>query len=82
MNKPILVCYVDVRGMSKREIFEHISNTSAHLSNRNNTMYFVPVNENNRIECINPVLITGEEYKHVQEILDESQNKLNEFLKQ
>jgi len=42
--------------------------------------FFVPTNGETKIECINPKMITGEEYVHVKKILDECQSNVNSLL--
>ena len=42
--------------------------------------FFVPTNGETKIECINPKMITGEEYVHVKKVLDECQSNVNNLL--
>lgn len=42
--------------------------------------FFIPTDGETRIECINPKMITGEEYVHVKKILDECQSNVNGLL--
>lgn len=42
--------------------------------------FFIPTDGETRIECINPKMITGEEYVHVKKVLDECQSNVNSLL--
>lgn len=44
------------------------------------TTFFIPTDGETRIECINPKMITGEEYVHVKKVLDECQSNVNGLL--
>jgi len=50
-------------------------------SNKEHMFYFVPVETESHVECINPKLVTGEEYKHAQEVLDRNQKIVDELVK-
>lgn len=76
MDKLILVFYIDIRGIT---FFEernyYISEMSERISNlcedENVLHYVVPVKSENRVECLNPKLLSEQEYEEVKQKLNE-----------
>lgn len=85
MEKIILVFYISIEGMSltKAEDFlSKIVEKSKTNQEDNIISYYIPIkNGETRIECLNPKLISEEDYTNIKNILDKTKQKLNEFLK-
>lgn len=82
MDKLIIVHYIDVRGIHYTEVPEHMEYLKNNVIPKDDNIlyYFIPINGETRIECINPKVITGEEYKEIQKFLDYQTQYLNDFL--
>lgn len=85
MEKIILVFYISIEGMSltKAEDFlSKIVEKSKTNQEDNIISYYIPIkNGETRIECLNPKLISEEDYTNIKNILDKTKQKLDEFLK-
>lgn len=86
MEKIILVYYVYVGDMSPNEVEDFINQLNNGLSSiesQNNILSFiVPTKtENTKIECINPKLVSDEDYKHAKKVLSNCKKKMNNFIK-
>ena len=76
----ILVFYIDVSRVYEGDIPEFMHQIANNLSKNNGETdkYFIPIYEgDSRIECINPVMVSEEEYAEVKRKLDE----INEYYK-
>ncbi len=82
-QKPILVYYINPGNVSRaragelfRNIYEHpIIKDDAHN-------IILPItNGNSRVECINPKLVSEEEYQSAKEVLKRAEDALLDFLK-
>lgn len=74
--KTILVFYVNVGSLSPSEVEEYIRNINKSLAlNDENTLSFlIPVRTGeNRIECLNPILLSEEQYAKTKAQLEEIQ---------
>ena len=83
----ILVIYVGLKGINTQpKMIKHMTEVkNAYDSyNRNPDIisYFVPVMDeiNTRIECINPKMVSQEEYKNAQLVLDRAQKCVDDFI--
>ncbi len=84
-EKTILVYYINVGNMSSEEVSEFLQNISTGLietEKENNILsYLVPIKDTEtRIECINPRLLTEEEYLEAKNALKNCKRKMNEFV--
>lgn len=78
MNKPILVSYLDVRGMSHQQSNEYMQRVRRIVEYEENIFhYLIPIKGETRVECVNPVLATEEEYNKIKQLIEEYQEKLN-----
>lgn len=81
MEKIILVYYVNVGHMDYNDVSQHLKTISETFKDENMVQYFVPIKEGEtRIDCLNPKLVTKEEYNNVKELLDKNQKLVNEFI--
>jgi hypothetical protein len=83
----ILVIYVGLKGLStKSKMGQHMAELKNAYDSYNKhpgiISYFVPVmNEiNTRIECINPKIVSQEDYKNAQEVLDKAKKCTDDFI--
>lgn len=83
-NKIILVIYINIENIDRADVPAYLNESQKALDNffDNSVLkLFVPVrNQETRIECINPKLVSEEEYKNAVEITEDAKKKLDEFL--
>ena len=85
MEKIILVHYIDTTGMGNEQISNNFKRYGEVLSDGNKDglliNFILPTtNGGHRIECINPKLISGDEYKNVLKVLEETKSNCKEIL--
>ena len=83
MDKIILICYINVKGISAKQIEEITVNFSDILAtNKNAIHYIIPIQQgDSKVECVNPKLVTEEEYKDVRKLMEDTQVQLQDFFK-
>ena len=81
-NPIILVMYIAVGNMDFRDVapyVEHIANITKPFPEDTikKEIYYIPVydSKDSRIECINPKLLTEEEFEEARGVLNEVKNK-------
>lgn len=85
MEKIILVHYIDTTDMSSEQVRNNFKRYSEVLSDGNKDglliNFILPTtNSGHRIECINPKLISGDEYNEILKVLEETKIKCKEIL--
>ena len=82
MDKLIIVHYIDVSKVESRIIPEFMDNVKNRIKPKDDNIisYFIPIFGETRIECINPKMITGEEYMEIKKFLDYQTEFVNDFL--
>ena len=83
----ILVFYVSVKNIDAIDIpyyMDHFVNSVQANKDESVEMYFIPSREieTSKVECINPKLVTEEQYKQIQETIDRFQSELDNLTKQ
>lgn len=82
MDKLIIVHYIDSRKMTPQDVAENIQKIIKNINlNDEYLTYFIPVESETRIECINPKLVSEEDYKQAREILDRNQKIVDDIVK-
>ena len=80
----ILVVYVSIGNLEAYEVREYLEQVIVKIGKPPTPevfMYFLPTYEpNSRIECLNPKLMTENEFANVRETLDKMQETLNQTL--
>ena len=85
-NTLILVFYVNVGNATTEEIPDILKIVSDSIGGKNDNdnvaKYIVPVRKDmpETIVCINPKMISGNEYKKIKEKMNDYQKALDEFL--
>ncbi len=71
MDKIILVHYINVGNVSPQKVAEIMSELSKSLVGQDDVLHYIyPITQGDtRVDCINPKLVTGEEYKYAKEVL-------------
>lgn len=84
MNKIILVHYVNVSKLSDNEIPEYFNNLVEHYKKYMDDsilQYWIPIlNGDSRIECLNPKLVTEQEFTNAYEYLNKAQAGFMDFI--
>lgn len=83
MDKIILIFYIQIgkRPMDviKQEIYEFNLLIKERLGD--DILYFImPTTDVSHVDCVNPKLISGDEYSHVKDVLENNTILLQEFL--
>lgn len=74
MDKIILVFYVNVGNLSPQKVAEHMGKIRDMCQSDEIIQYFIPVvNQDTKVECLNPKIVSKEDYNKVKEILDKNQ---------
>jgi len=81
MEKIILVHYIDVGNMSNRDAKEYLVRYIDKMPKDNNIInYFIPTKGENKIDCLNPKLVSEDEFNHVKGILDRNQKFVDDIM--
>lgn len=84
-DKIIIVAYVNVGSIPNDDIQAFLTRTASVLKTEedgSSLFYVVPVRkEDSRIECINPKLVSEEEYEKAREACEKIAEKLKELTK-
>lgn len=78
----ILVFYIDVSRIYEGDVPEYMNDVATSLSKNDDgtDKYFIPIYEGgSRLECINPVMVSEEEYADVKRKLDEIDKKYRQL---
>jgi hypothetical protein len=83
MEKIILVHYVGVGNRSINDIKEYLCKIATELLPKDDGVinYVIPTREETRIECLNPKLVSEEDYKQAKELLDRNQRIVDDIVK-
>ena len=83
--KTILVVYINVGDLKTHDLEEYMESLRNEFLRDDPSEilhYFIPTREGEtRIDCVNPKLITTDDYQKVQKVLDENQKIVNDLLK-
>lgn len=86
-NPLILVYYIKTGALSPQKVKEYMHNISVEMKmdnkriGLNSIQYFIPViDQETKVECINPVLVNKDVYKGILDRLEETKSKLDKLL--
>lgn len=82
-DKIFIVAYIDVRHINELDIVPYIEATASAIKFDDSVVrLLIPTRDSEtRIECINPVLLTEEQYKDVEEKINALKQEVEEKLK-
>lgn len=81
-DRLILVFYTDIRWLHDADIVTYLEAMANSFKFDDSIIkLIVPVRENSRVECINPVLLEKKKYKEVKKKVKELEKKFEETLK-
>ena len=84
MEKIILVHYINIGNMVHSDVERFIKSVAVELTPKEDNIisYWIPIkNGETRIECINPKLVSEEDYSEAKKVLDRNQEIVNEIIK-
>ena len=83
MDKIILVHYIGVGNLSTKEVEQHLHKITTELLPKDDGVinYVIPTRGETRIECLNPKLVSEEDYKQAKELLDRNQKIVDDIIK-
>jgi hypothetical protein len=82
MDKLILVFYIDVGNLASEDIPDYMKNISKNMVDENIINYIIPVRTETRVECLNPKLVSLEDYTKAKKILEYNQDIVNKIIEQ
>jgi len=74
----VIVFYLDREMMKQKEILQPFASSINHMINQkklNAIAFFLPTDGEERVECINPVVVPKVEMDKIQKILDDIQSQ-------
>ena len=84
MEKIILVHYINIANMNYNDVNKFMEEVVVKFSPKeedNIISYWIPVNNGEtRVECINPKLVSEEDYLEAKKVLDRNQEVVNEII--
>ena len=84
MEKIILVHYINIANMNYNDVNKFMEEVVVKFSPKeedNIISYWIPVNNGEtRVECINPKLVSEEDYLEAKIVLDRNQEVVNEII--
>ncbi len=84
-EKIILVYYLNLGNISRQEASEILHSFSANVNRSMKEVHhiLIPIsNGDSRVECLNPKIITQEEYRSVKGFLERAEYALSNFLEE
>lgn len=82
MEKLILVYYVAIDDMNSKDIDDYLRSLGEDFRNDEIIQYIIPIKHGeSRIECLNPRLISEEDYKQAKELLERNQKIVDDLVK-
>ena len=82
-DKLFIVVYVGVHGFGDQTVSEILENVVSHIKYDGsvNTLIIPTRDSETRVECINPVLLTEEQYEEVRKRIETLTEKVEEAIK-
>jgi len=86
-DKLILVFKINVNNIDPIDAYAYIDEIAAHFTPKEDedaVAYFVPIRHDTEhpVECINPKLLTDDEFEHVTERLNNIEKAYKEFMEE
>ncbi len=82
-DKLFIVVYVGVHGFGDQTVLEILENVVSHIKYDDsvNTLIIPTRDSETRVECINPVLLTEEQYEETRKRIESLTEKVEEAIK-
>ena len=83
MNKIILVHYIYIGDMTKATADKYLCDIRANVIKDDDNIinYIIPIMcGETRVDCLNPKLVSDEDYKEAKELLDRNQKIVNDIM--
>jgi len=83
MEKIILVVYVDIGNLDGSEVQQYIENVRSSFNSddtKNLFLIIIPIEGETRIECLNPKLLSEDDFKEAKEIFEKYKLSLDKFI--
>ncbi len=80
MEKIILVNYINISNIDYRDVSKFMQEIIINCSPKdedNIISYWIPINGETRIECINPKLVSEDDFIQAKQVLDRNQDIVN-----
>lgn len=83
MEKIILVHYIGVGNLSIKHADEYLYKIKTEFLPKDDGIinYVIPTREETRVDCLNPKLVSEEDYKQAKELLDRNQRIVDDIMK-
>ena len=82
MEKIILVHYISVGNMSKQDVAQYLHKIKTEIIPKDEDVinYVIPTREETKVECLNPKLVSEDDYKQAKSLLDRNQKVVDEIV--
>jgi len=80
MEKLVIVIYFNIGYLDNHEISQVAENITERLEKSDDILYFIVPSNEYRIECINPKLVSEDDYKEAKLKLEETKLVLDNFI--
>ena len=83
MDKIILVFYINVGNRDNSEVYEFMDEIKTSLDPKTEDImrFLIPVRTGEtRIKCINPKIVSKEDYEQAKDVLERNQKIVNDFI--
>jgi hypothetical protein len=85
MEKIILIYYINVGNIERNDVSKVVEDVVRKFSPKeedNIISYWIPIREGEtRVECINPKLVSQEDFTEAKQVLDRNQKIVNDIIK-
>ena len=85
MEKIILIHYINIGNIDDTDVqrlMEDVANKLQPKPEDNIISYLIPIREGEtRVECVNPKLVSEEDFSQAKEVLDRNQKIVNDIIK-
>jgi hypothetical protein len=85
MDKIILIYYINVGNINQKDVPLFMENVVKKFSPKEEDSiisYFIPIRDGEtRVECINPKLVSPEDFTQAKRVLDRNQEIVNDIIK-
>ena len=83
MEKLILVVYVGIDSFNRSDVFEYLEEVHDHFKDTNDIIHYIIATSGKEchIECLNPKLVSEDDYKQAKELLERNQNIVDDLVK-
>jgi hypothetical protein len=83
MDKLIIVFYISIKGLPIEDVEQYITDVAHNFkAEKDEKYFFMPIRDGeSRLECLNPKMVSEDDYKQAMNMLESNQKMFVNFLK-